>query len=622
MWNDPRDDRSTGLSWLTLSALATILFFMTFFVLGYYYYWIDDPLVDNFFRGLFLAEPANHFFTLHILLSKLYAGLYSAIPGIPWFGIFFGIYIFIATVSLFYFISESLSHTIRISRSKWILILILFYLLVVIEHVFLMNISRTSLMLMGSAYLNIHLLIKRRIHLKGHIGKWVFFTIAFMVGLLGRPELVYILLPILLTYSFADLSLQPGLPKRFGTILALFVGLFLVYKAIDYTQITEEIRSTREFASHALNINDGQNHTGFEGSDDMKIKTKLLSCFLYFFPDEEIINQEFLDAVGPRSTLSLETLQNLNIGDQLYTEYYKARFDFPKDYLRAYNWFWKSVGFIIFNLLLTLVTLASYFRKKAKASYLAMEIIMMAAVISLLFVVTLLFKMEDRVLTPVLTVFTLAHLVFWMDNDHHWRSYFRSKAVRYTLLSALLICLFIRITGYLQIKSDKRKELQQKAILMDEINNDFDDKMIFYDMWTMALMHQTPLHMNKLKNNNMHLAYGEHWSNFFDHHVVFLNDLCGSMDFSSFYHCLYERRQDVVFLYVRERKELIELYSRVIYGENLNLKKIKTDSELYNLEYSFIWMKLDFGYYTFDDSFEDDSSSVTDLPTYFEWIYN
>jgi hypothetical protein len=171
----------------------------------------------------------------------------------------------------------------------------------------------------------------------------------------------------------------------------------------------------------------------------------------------------------------------------------------------------------------------------------------------------------------------------------------------------LIVLAAFRVRGYQIVSVEKKEEMMLKQDVVHELNLDFKGKMLFYDIWTMTLLHQTPLKQVNLNSNNVHTCYGEYWSNFLlVTHKKYLEDLCGKTDFISFYKCLYGRRDKVIFVFSKiYRKELIEKYAWEEYGEKIIFREIKPDSKLKNIHYSFVPAYNEFGYYVFDESFED-----------------
>ncbi len=575
---------------------SLILLLSTYFFLGYYYGWIDDVLVSNYLMGIPIYQPIEYTFNFHLLLSKLYRFLYDYFHGIPWIGIAFALFIFLATVNFIYFLIIQFSEFFEDYKWLFAIFVTIIYFLIWVENVYLLNFSKLAILLTGISFLNIHKLIRAGINKKG-ILVLIYFCCTFMIGLFTRMEVTFILFPFLLIFSFQSIMLR-GSDLR---ITGILVGFYVVGIAATFL-FSEGDATVQRQSAHILNIVDGLN-TYNPDIASVEKNAKSLALFHYFFPDSIIINSDYLNSLGPASPLNILGLKYLK--RNLLSEYRRATYYTPQ-YHQPLNWFWKMVAFSAINLLLLLVSIYQTARGKSIWMPIFFQTFSMVAFYSTIFIVTVLSKMEDRVLTPALIIFTIAHFSLWIERNKTLLNALKTKVIVLIFTTLILLTVW-RTVGYLKISAEKKDEVALKREVLKELNEDFTGKILFYDIWAMTLLHQTPLETIQLNPQNIHTCYGEYWSNMFlEEHKKYLKQLCGKTDFISFYRCLYEKRDQVVFVYSKiYRKELIEKYAMEVYNQKIKFKQIKSDSKLKNIHYSFLWGRNDFGYYVFDKSFED-----------------
>lgn len=575
-------------------AISLLLFGATFCFFGFFYGWLDDALIANYFQGIILHQPIDHAIGCFFLLAQLFVKLYRFVPSVPWYGTLMGFWMFLATVNFLIFV---LNYIIPyLTDKKWLAVLlcILLYQLIWIENVYLINFTRTAVLLMGTSFLNLV-----SITYKNQRGKyyWLiasYFMCTFLLGLFLRMEVVYILLPFFVIYIFIQQK-----NKAYRTIAALMLCL-LVFKAAEKYFFPQDVAPGKKIA-HILNIVDGLN-TYNPNLDLLATSPKNLALFYNYFPDSTSVSDVYLKSIGPASPIDLIGVKyfwrNLN-SEILKSVNYTAEYHHPL------NWFWKTVCFVFFNLVILGLSFFYVMKNRLEGRLFMLQILLVTAFLITALLITVLAKMEDRVLNPALIIFTMGYLAVWLQHNNIVKG-LNSKAFLCVLTIVLAASATGRTLNYLVVANQKNDELKLKKSIIDELNVNFNNKLIFFDVWTMSVLHQSPLDKIKLNPSNTYTAYGDYFSNFQPAHVQYLKDMCGKTDFISFYKCLYERRSNVVFVFSKQyRKELIEKYAKDVYGQKIAFKEINANSKLSRLHYSFLWVRQDFKYYTLDKSFED-----------------
>ncbi len=575
--------------------LGLISFLATFFIFGYYFGWVDDVLQYNYFRGIPLGEPIEHFYTVHLGLSYLYKYLFSIYPAINWYGLFMGIYTLLATINFYYIILYLLCKTSLSQYLKLFCIPLILFCILWIDFIVFINFTKISILLLGTSLIGLDISLRQNLK-RNRIT--IYFCFTFLIGLLTRPEVLIIILPLFLIYIIRGVHNKRKIIK----ICLLIFILIGIYKLLDYTSVKQSDRNKRNEVAHLLNITDGRNLNGKDFYALYRNDIKYRAVFMYFHPDSTFTNKKILDQWGPASSFSLKNLKGIK--KKLEEEFYRASQYYDNQYHVYMNWLDRFSMVLIINILTIILATYKYYQygSKNKTSILVLWLLLLCFCSSIL-IITSLSKMEERVAITTSIIFTLMVLNIYFENNQVPSN---RKSVNVLITLILMTLVFFKLQTTYAIAKEKENELEQKANIIKEINTNFKNKILFFDIWTMTLLHQRAFENIYLNKNNTYLAYGEYWSNMIDSHKKTLEAICPNTDFINFYQCLYKKRKEVVFVYNTEtRAQLIEKLSSEVYNMPIRFKKYMPNSELSKLHYSFLPFEYHFEYYVFDDSFED-----------------
>lgn len=209
-------------------------------------------------------------------------------------------------------------------------------------------------------------------------------------------------------------------------------------------------------------------------------------------------------------------------------------------------------------------------------------------------VLLIFFKIEYRVHYPV---FLITLLVALKSSET-----LRKKENMKIALSILIILSFLRAYEYKSTLKFAKEEQLKKELFYSELYTKFDNKIIFLDLYTYSLFPHKGFINIKKPSSNVFLVYGEGFSNQHQFHLDYLSSLCGTSEIVAFFKCMYDDKENVVFVFSKIRVEMYELYFKDIYNIDFKLRKIDEESEnaLNQISYTFVGPKMYFDYYEFD----------------------
>lgn len=567
------------------SILLTVsLFLATHIVFGFHFGWLDDVLQSNYMRGIAIGEPQDKFFTAHILLSKLYHVLYIKFPAVAWYGVFLFSYSFLATFFLFYFLANRFHELFRSRKKIFLALCLCIYGGVWMEHVMLLNYTRLSILLAGTALLLIdHVVTSSR-----SMGKKVVWlsvlSICLLVGLLTRPEIILVLALPFLFYVLRHYNN----PRVLAGIAVVIATIALVFVVIYKKEVTQDIRSKNDTISHILNITDARN-TGLKSfgrliGEDIGYK----AVYFYYFPDDSLVESNSLSTWGPSGIFTKENVPN--IFPRIKYELKRAATVYSDLYARPLNWLFPFLAILLINLVILLRAVV-YSNDKIRLIFPAL---VLTSYIALTCMILALVKLEGRVAMPSLAIISLLTIASTVQTLH---SITLRKWI--VMLAVLVTFTFYQLAAYYSIAEDRKKEEVLKVQFIQEINTTFKGKILLFDIWTMSLLHQSPFQNISLRTDNVYTNHKEYWSGFLPSHVEHLVQLCGDTDFPAFYSCLFEKGEEVVFVFTKgNRIGLIEEYAWKTHNIEVEFSEIMTGSQLGNIHYSFLPYRLDFGYFS------------------------
>lgn len=568
--------------------LTSILFFITQYFYGLHYGWIDDIIQNNYFQGIGISATLDKTFSLQILLSKIYHALYQKFPEIPWYGYFSTTYVFLATFNLIFFLILSFSRFYEKYFIYFIVLISLIYFSFWVEFVFLLTFTKTAIILIGTSILLLDKIVCYDFNSRKKIIFVLYLSITLLLGMLNRPEVIVLLIVPLCIYLFKN--------KRtdFLRIIGILIVNMIVFVGIYFHEVDHETRMIAKKIAHISNISDGKNTYEKPFYDWLKEDIRYKSLFLYYWPDQDLISTNNLNKWGPQSMLSWSNFNNISA--KLKYEISKAKYGYSDEYCYGLNWWNYFLFCILMNIILLVI--GYYLLKDKQLKYFGLQFFSTISFLSLLLTLLLLVKLESRIVLPSIFIVNLISISLMSKNID--LNITRNKSI---LLIVIMFPLFIYQWNLdSQISKDRKKGELLNEKFISELNYDFHDKIIFFDVWTLSLLHTSLFKNIQLNKSNSYISHNEYWSNFIPANVIALNKICSTNDFSTFYKCLSKNKEKYVFVFTKDlRIGFIEEYAKKVHHLDLRFKKIHDESVLNKIHYSIIPNRYDFSYYQIED---------------------
>lgn len=571
-------------SYITSVVISVLLFIITYFTFGFYYGWIDDVIQMNYLRGIGLAKPAKQMFTNQVLVSKLYHYLYQIGPHIPWYGYFAFFYIFIATTQLVFILSIAFRKFYEKHFLFFVLLVSFFYFIFWIDFVVLISFTKTAILLVGLSILSLDFAIKDKF---SKSERWILVfsnSILLLLGVLNRTEVLYLWIVPLMIYVWRYKSIEAY--KVVALLIVLTMASFYILKSQTDAELQQSIRKI----AHIQNVTDGKNtwHIPFDQLVEKDFLYK--SAYYYYWPDLSIISDEQLHKWGPEKVYSLANLKNLPT--KLKYEVGRAYQGYSKEYSKRLNWWF---DFILLSTLNFLICIFIWFRnKRGNVQLLVHHTLFLLAIMGLLLLVFLFYKLESRVVLPSMVLVTLVSFIT-ISKLNNFKT---DRQFKWILALVCVPIVLYQVGSYRLVAADRYNEEVLKKKFISEMNYNYDSKVILFDIWSLSLLHSSFFESIQLNPSNRYISHFESWSNFVPGNIAALNTICPTTNFVSFYECIAEDKDRFVFVMTKNhRLTFIAEYAKKMHSYELEFEEIFPESALSRIHYSFMPHKFDFGYF-------------------------
>ncbi len=542
-------------------------------MLGCYFEWFDDLQVLYLLNGEVINDPFNFFyFTVHNFNSNIFALLYK-IDGVNWYGISMYLLLFASILNINYI----LYHVINPQKLKGFLLFfylsIVLFLAFLVENTYLINFTRTGLLLYFSSFIIIALLIKSKRKFRNKTFIFAYFGILFFIGFNIRPPVSLLFLPICGIFLFTLFTFKKAV--RFN--LFMIAGV-LIYASFSWITLgkahKKDVKQVFKTEKYIVNVLDGANaDIDIDISSQDSIKIAALKAW-YFADQDTLLNQDFLQKIGKSHPFRKNVINNWQTNFKEELE--KAKSNYTEKYLPQLNWYNKTVSLLIILVLLPLLFFISQAISLKTMGKLYLFFILCVAYI---FFVTILNKMEDRVLAPFLIFLFLALIV------HVKHSEVKSKEILFLPLIVILgIIGGSRYFNYQAISKQRKADLKMKEEIRSEIKRNFSNKYVYFDFFTLNILETSPFKDVNFPDN--WITGIEIW-NRYSENVTSINETIGCQDWPCFYIEASKRKNDFVFFFKSDRVQITKDYYKLVYGIDLRFKKVSRNLLINDFHYSF-----------------------------------
>lgn len=425
--------------------------------------------------------------------------------------------------------------------------------------------------------------------------KWVlyaYFIVLIFVGVSIRPPISIMLLPICGLFLLLYFPFKKGIKLNLSIVLfaAIYIGMSWV--TLSNKQKTD-VRNVYQSEKYMINILDGMNlDSTIERNARENIKLEALNSW-YFADQDSLLNNDFLKKFGKGQSVFKQLTHNWK--RNLKQEYKKASSNYTAYYLPQLNWWHKS--FVFFLILITIPFILYFSKSISLRQCLTLFGSFCLATIYLL-LITILIKMEDRVLAPILIFLMFAILVCAKNF---------SKSIKpqlFILLTVLFsIISVIRSFDYYGVSVQREHGLKMKEYVRLELDQQFADKYIVFDFFTMLFLETSPF--EDVNFSKKWFSGIEVWNRHLPH-IESINNIVGCQQWPCFFEKISQRPYDFIFFYKDERITITENYFDIIYDYSLKFEDMSKDMVISKFHYSLHWVPFDFGYYRLEHLIPND----------------
>lgn len=406
------------------------------------------------------------------------------------------------------------------------------------------------------------------------------------IGLVGmaaiqRFEVVLYAIPLLLLAvfisSFADWSKRKFSVLKLAGIYTLIIAASFAFRFLFEKPYYTEHRVSSAKIHYLLDANESLLQYKPDILQEMNEieKIKYTGLVFWFFQDEKVYNTEYIN-----KTFALVKANSLTFLQSIKAEINKVRYRYTHRNWK--NWFWAFILLSVANILWALSLVVNRKLHWVQA--------ILYVVFPLLFfmMVAGIYKLEDRVTLPLY----LGYILFFMAGQ--------TKLNKRNYRSLLFLLLpFLAERGVHMY--DDNKTLNEERLVKQEFIKElegFDAKIFVYDLWSMTLIHNKPWDIVRLdKVNQVHVVYGEAWSNVLSGHMDYLKSLTGETSFESFIDYLLNNQEDVVLVLSEYRASFLQSYLTKVYNYQLDFIPVEGDFALEKCKFSFTWAPTKYNYY-------------------------
>lgn len=504
-----------AISLTLLSSICCLVFFNIVFDDSY------DGLISNISNGQFsnFSLMDQHYLGI-LVIRDFYKILQDLMPNI---NVFATMYLVSSILSLYYTLLFLLSIPLKNKSFIFSLIILLITSLIFLENIVSITHTRFATVFCGVSLLFI---------LWGNLSNKAYFFhfLVFLFGMLTRPESGIGMLLIVgvgfLIHKFQPLLLVKRFFFPFSSILVL-VLIFLVHK--HYTNRFEiKIEPDIEYAfstDRLMPIDSMKN-----AADSLKYLMGTSGMFI----DTSYVSASFLKSLVVNQ-YQVDFIQLKNSFFNIYELFYK------------YN---------LFALIIILAIIFSIFTNNRKLSKILLFILFFY---SLLIYLDYTVKVEDRHFVSLNIISSILMLMFF--NKLSFRNIVsHPKPPFVVVISLLLISSFSTVSNALGNQVQVADDVACLESVMEDIEMIYQDKIIVASLATFHLFDRKYTFRNNNYKKNTYLIYDLSNYSIVPRYLAYLSEICNcsAEKPEQFFNWAFEN--NVIFLSVEERFELIEKY--------------------------------------------------------------
>ena len=541
---------------------AGLLMVVTWLIFGMWWEEGTDPVIISTIRDLFVEgnRPFLNTFGISFLISHLYKLLYALIPGFAWYDFFMLIFLFFATANLFILAQRFLVKLSWNSKTGIPALLVATLILLWLENVVLVQCTRLSILLSGTAALLILDCLSNGNALDRKGKMFIIFqNLLIFCAMMVRVESFYLVIGLMAPFSLFYLGLSKKkviiLTQVFGPSLAMGFVAFLILNNPTSAQEKQYL----EFRPYQFTLWDfDQANAGVEITNP-KDSIIYLAARKSFISDSKQVNLQFFHRIN---------LNPLDKSPKYIANYFRnweaSAVTFKSAVLRFFPRYWP---FFIFCLFLSILS-GLYFFKIQKSMFLNWLIIQVGFWLVLV-LLTIFMKMEDRLLLPMLVLMVLSNLCYW--GKYHFHPVQIKGKIQFILVTFLLLSCFH--LSSISTKATKRDQANEYMTYLKEgINTHYPFRILVTDLWAIDHLFIKLMDNSGIPSGPMNISIDNGVLFFYDDWKTYMDKLTGSHEVEDIFKYLIKNKSEVVFFSAPSRMKLITDYLHLVYGLELNVQ--------------------------------------------------
>jgi hypothetical protein len=289
-----------------------------------------------------------------------------------------------------------------------------------------------------------------------------------------------------------------------------------------------------------------------------------------FFWDRQMIDQEFLERHTPKhgifSTENLSLKKILDVSLKVFVLF--ARNNLPM---------------LILNGLLFLVIL-NIERQGGTNQRLTFFFLFQLVLWGMIVGVAVVFKMPNRLLTPMLVVYTMTHLLYFgLVCNASW--FLQRPLVNICMVLLLIGSFVFAYRTYTKINWYQDR-CAMNTFKLQTIENQKKYPTVILSRDALSLFNGlNPMRVSPLTRSKTYISAG--WFNWYSSFIAQITRACGSPEYIRFFSYLAANRENHVFISTEENNEIQEKYFKELYDRNLIFEKFLNESEFEELTYHY-----------------------------------
>lgn len=533
-------------TFLYTSLFVLLLFFLSYYIFGFYYEGADG-IVSNLFSGTYSKAPFNDFFYVAMVAyGDVLEKLYTNFPNSPWYDILSYSILWLSSTIIIYIFNLKLKE-IGFSVKLRVLLTLFIFLLILLPNLISLNQTRASILISGSGLVLLNYVVSNKDVQKVFLNaNYYIAVVVFIAGSLFRLE---------------------------GGVAALFIyGLFVLFTSnqIVRTILLLIIPSTILFVILISFSLKGMNSDEFVHQVEPDIEYQI-SGRSNLVPLGNMVN-------GSDSAKYLMAKNWIvNDPDHISIEFLRSIIQGRIDKTQRWDYFRHSIPLFLkehypLNLLFMILTIIMFLKRNSLLNrfYKWRLLLFNFSIIMTLLSIAYFVKMEPRLWLPILGLSSLLGFYYIMsvfgDNPY---VLLKNKTTYVTMF-----CLMFLQTLYINKISREFNHNKIKAeSAITEINSNANFKNIILDLSVINSTYTAPFNKTKLNTNANIIVHNLGALSLSKQYRAYLENLCEchASDYSEFYEFLDKHKNETIIVAKKSGIKLTKNY----------LDKV------YNLDYSF-----------------------------------